>query len=210
MCCKKVDQATANTGKMMVFAAPSGSGKTTIVRHLLDCFDQLAFSISATTRRKRDYEVDGKDYYFLSEDEFSQRIANGAFVEWVEVYPGRYYGTLKEEVERLWKAGKCILFDIDVIGAMEIKEKYGDRCLAVFVKPPGIEALIDRLRKRKTESEETLQIRKERFREELRFEEKFDRVLINDQLEVALEEAERMVRGFLFEDGNQAEGEWKP
>lgn len=182
---------------MMVFAAPSGSGKTTIVRHLLDKFDKLAFSISATTRPIRDYEIDGHDYYFLSVEEFRKRIDDGAFVEWVEVYEDRYYGTLVEEVERLWAEGKFVLFDIDVVGARKIKEKYGDQCLLVFVKPPSVEALIDRLEKRKTESETTLQTRKERFQKELSYEGHFDRVLINDQLNVALEEAEQLTREFL-------------
>ena len=185
------------TGKMMVFAAPSGSGKTTIVRHLLGVFDRLDFSVSATTREKRNYELDGEDYYFLSVDAFRHRIQQEEFVEWVEVYPGRYYGTLKVEVERMWRAGKCVLFDIDVVGAMQLKEKYGDRCLTVFVRPPSVDALIDRLRKRQTETEESLAIRRARFIEEFKYESKFDRVLINDQLEEALEEAERMTRAFL-------------
>jgi guanylate kinase len=191
------DSKVKNQKKMMVFAAPSGSGKTTIVRHLLDKFEELAFSISATTRPIRDYEIDGHDYYFLSVEEFRKRIETGAFVEWVEVYEGRYYGTLVEEVERLWAKGKYVLFDIDVLGARQIKEKYGDQCLLVFVKPPSVEALIDRLEKRKTETEATLQIRKERFHKELGYEVYFDRVLINDQLHIALEEAEQLTREFL-------------
>jgi guanylate kinase len=202
MCFKKKD----TSGKMMVFAAPSGSGKTTIVRHLLEKYDELAFSISATTREKRAYEVDGRDYYFLSQDKFREKIKNNDFVEWVEVYEGRYYGTLRSEVERLWKEGKSVLFDIDVVGAMKIKEKYGDSCLAVFVKPPDIETLIERLRKRKTETEDTLKTRRERFEKELAFEDRFDRVLINDDLMLALEEAEHMVREFLRLDQNETDG----
>ena len=184
--------------KMMVFAAPSGSGKTTIVRHLLNSFDELAFSISATTREKRDYEIDGKDYYFLTEKEFKKQIDDNAFVEWVEVYSGRYYGTLKKEVERLWENGKCVLFDIDVIGAMKIKEQFGDQCLAVFVRPPGIDALLDRLRKRNTETEETLNIRRKRFEKELEYESKFDISLINDDLTEAFQEAENIVKDIIF------------
>lgn len=191
--------------KMIVFAAPSGSGKTTIVRHLLEKFDELAFSISATTREKRNYETDGHDYYFLSETEFLDRIEKGSFVEWVEVYKGRYYGTLVEEVERLWKEGKCVLFDIDVVGAMHIKEKFGDQCLAVFVKPPGIDTLIHRLRKRKTETEESLKTRRERFDRELTFESRFDCVVINDELDIALNKAEQLTSDFLAQDFHQKE-----
>lgn len=191
--------------KMMVFAAPSGSGKTTIVRHLLDQFEELAFSISATTRPIRDYEIDGHDYYFLSVEEFRKRIEKGAFIEWVEVYEGRYYGTLVEEVERLWSKGKCVVFDIDVVGARQIKEKYGDQCLLVFVKPPSVEALVDRLVKRNTESDATLQSRKDRFYKELSYEVHFDRVLINDQLNIALEQAEQLTRDFLGLEKKQKE-----
>ena len=183
--------------KMMVFAAPSGSGKTTIVRHLLDHFEEVDFSISATTRNKRAYEGHGKDYYFLTEDIFRDKIESNEFIEWVEVYQGRFYGTLKSEVERLWNEGKCVLFDIDVLGAMKIKEKYGNQCLAVFIKPPGIESLLERLRKRNTESEETLKTRRERFEKELAFEDQFDVVLVNDDLQMALHKAEQIVIDFL-------------
>lgn len=182
--------------KMMVFTAPSGSGKTTIVRHLLKRFDRLAFSVSATTRDKRDHETDGKDYYFLSVESFREKIARGLFVEWEEVYPGRYYGTLKSEVDRIWEEGKFVLFDVDVLGASNIKRIYGEKCLAVFVKPPSVEILINRLKARNTETPETLEIRKARFLKELQYEPNFDVILINDQLENALEEAEELVRNF--------------
>jgi guanylate kinase len=182
--------------RMMVFTAPSGSGKTTIVRHLLRRFDQLSFSVSATTRNKRDHETDGKDYYFLSVEEFQQKITEDQFVEWEEVYPGRYYGTLKSEVDRIWKEGKFVLFDVDVLGANSIKKIYGDKCLAVFVKPPSLDALITRLKSRNTETPETLEIRKARFIKELEHESNFDVVLINDQLERAFEEAEALARKF--------------
>ncbi len=182
--------------KMMVFTAPSGSGKTTIVRHLLKRFDRLAFSVSATTRDKRDHETDGKDYYFLSVESFREKIARGLFVEWEEVYPGRYYGTLKSEVDRIWEEGKFVLFDVDVLGASNIKRIYGEKCLAVFVKPPSVEVLINRLKARNTETPETLEIRKARFLKELQYEPNFDVILINDQLENALEEAEELVRNF--------------
>lgn len=186
----------AEAEKMMVFTAPSGSGKTTIVRHLLQKFDQLEFSISATTRSKRDHETDGKDYYFLTVEAFKEKIGQEAFVEWEEVYPGRFYGTLKSEVERIWKGGKFVLFDVDVLGAGSIKEMYGEKCLAVFVKPPSMETLIERLKARKTETQETLEIRKARFLKELEHESCFDVVLINDQLYDALAEAETLVRNF--------------
>lgn len=197
MCSDKKDKTKAIDGKMLVFAAPSGSGKTTIVRHLLDKYEQVAFSVSATTRPIRYYEEQGKDYYFLSNEDFRDKIENNAFVEWVEVYEGRFYGTLKAEVERLWKEGKYVLFDIDVVGAMKIKEHYGEKCLSVFIKPPGIKALIERLKNRKTESEESLKIRKERFKKELEFENRFDEVIINDELAVALERAEALTESFL-------------
>jgi guanylate kinase len=193
----------AGQRKMMVFAAPSGAGKTTIVHHLLNRFDKLAFSISATTREKRDYETEGEDYYFLTEAEFRQRIEKGDFVEWVEVYPGRFYGTLRNEIERLWAQGKCVLFDIDVVGAMQIKKKYGVQCMSVFVQPPSVEVLIDRLRNRKTETEETLNTRRARFLEELAYASRFDRILINDRLEPALEEAEKLTLDFLERDTHQ-------
>jgi len=182
--------------KMMVFTAPSGSGKTTIVRHLLEKFDQLEFSISATTRSKRDHETDGKDYYFLTVEAFKEKIDQEAFVEWEEVYPGRFYGTLKSEVERIWKEGKFVLFDVDVLGAGSIKKMYGEKCLAVFVKPPSMETLVERLKARRTETPETLEIRKARFLKELEHESYFDMVLINDQLANALADAETLVRNF--------------
>lgn len=180
----------------MVFTAPSGSGKTTIVRHLLEKFDQLEFSISATTRSKRDHETDGKDYYFLTVEAFKEKIDQEAFVEWEEVYPGRFYGTLKSEVERIWKEGKFVLFDVDVLGAGSIKKMYGEKCLAVFVKPPSMETLVERLKARRTETPETLEIRKARFLKELEHESYFDMVLINDQLANALADAETLVRNF--------------
>jgi len=182
--------------KMMVFTAPSGSGKTTIVRHLLKLFDQPEFSISATTRSKRDHETDGKDYYFLTVEAFREKIEQEAFVEWEEVYPGRFYGTLKSEVERIWKEGKFVLFDVDVLGAGSIKKMYGKKCLAVFVKPPSMETLVERLKARRTETPETLEIRKARFLKELEHESYFDVVLINDQLANALADAETLVRNF--------------
>lgn len=180
--------------KLYVFAAPSGAGKTTIVRHLLSKFDHLAFSISATTRPKRDHEIDGKDYHFLSTEDFRQKIKENAFVEWEEVYPGRYYGTLKSEVQRLWDLKKDILFDIDVKGALNVKNCYPEECLTVFVKPPSIDVLVERLRLRNTEDADSLKTRIYRMKEELSYEQEFDYILINNILEDALTEAEQIIK----------------
>ena len=184
---------------MVVFTAPSGAGKTTIVRHLLEKYNsKLAFSISATTRDKRPNEVDGKDYYFLSEEEFKVLIDEDQFVEWEEVYAGGYYGTLKSEVEKLVGAGKKLLFDIDVYGAQSIKQKYGSRALAVFVKPPSFSTLVQRLQDRKTENPDSLKKRVKRIKKELLFEHSFDYVLLNDELETTLEEVEKLIETYLI------------
>lgn len=183
--------------KLIILTAPSGAGKTTIVRHLLDSVGNLSFSISATTRPRRAYEQDGRDYYFLPVEVFKHHIEAGDFVEWQEVYPGKFYGTLRTEVERLWNEGKDILFDIDVYGALNLQKSFPERSLSIFVKPPSPEALLERLRKRNTETEQTLLERFKKAQEELSFENKFDRVLVNDVLNVALAEAEKIVRAFL-------------
>ncbi len=184
-------------GKLIIVTAPSGAGKTTIVRHLLDQITDLAFSVSATTRPRRTHEVDGRDYYFITLDAFSQKVEAGEFVEWEEVYPGKCYGTLKSEVERMWANGQDVIFDVDVKGALSLKNKYPDRTLSIFVKPPSVEALADRLLKRGTETPETLATRLERVRYELTFAEKFDRIIVNDNLETALAEAYSLVYNFL-------------
>lgn len=183
--------------KLLIFAAPSGAGKTTIVRHLLQRFPTLSFSISATTRAKRAHETDGIDYYFISREDFQQRIEAKAFAEWEEVYPGQFYGTLHSEIQRLWQAGKDIIFDIDVYGATWLKKRYPDNALTVFVKPPSREVLIERLRQRGTESEETFAKRIVKADEELAFENKLDVVLVNDNLADALLEAEKITSEFL-------------
>ncbi len=183
--------------KLIILTAPSGAGKTTITKHLLSTFDTLAFSVSATTRKRRPHEVDGKDYYFITTAHFKELIEKQAFVEWEEVYENQLYGTLKSEVERLWSLGKDIVFDIEVKGAMNIKKQYPDKSFAIFVKPPSPETLYERLRNRRTESEDSLQKRIARAAEELTYENKFDAVLVNDNLEVALKEAEEMVHQFL-------------
>ncbi len=184
-------------GKVMIFTAPSGAGKTTIVRHLLGMYEVLDFSVSATSRARRSKEVDGKDYYFLTSDVFKQKIEQEAFLEWEEVYPNQYYGTLHSEIDRIWKEGKHIIFDVDVNGAMDIKKAFGDRCLSIFIRPPSIQVLIDRLKKRGSETAESLRKRVARIKHEMTFEHRFDRVIVNDILEVALKEAEYLVEEFL-------------
>ncbi|HLF63317.1 MAG TPA: guanylate kinase [Saprospiraceae bacterium] len=182
--------------KLIVFTAPSGSGKTTVVRYLLSVFDDLAFSVSGTTRARRPHERHGRDYYFLSKETFKMWVAEDAFVEWEEVYPDQLYGTLKFEIERLWALGKHVIFDIDVKGAVSIKSTYPESTLVVFVKVPTLEMLIERLKSRGTESGETLQKRILRIREELTYESRFDVVLINNELEDTLRRAEKIVSDF--------------
>jgi guanylate kinase len=184
-------------GKLIVITAPSGAGKTTIVRHLLKTFDFLGFSISATTREKRKKEKHGRDYYFMTVEEFKSMRRRRKFVEWEEVYENQFYGTLKSEVERIWEEGKYIIFDVDVKGAKDIKKKYPDETLAIFIKPPSIEELWNRLRNRKTEDEASLKKRFRRSKRELKYEKKFDKVLVNDDLAIALKEAEEMVLDFI-------------
>lgn len=183
--------------KVIIFCAPSGSGKTTIVKHLLSVNTKLAFSVSACTRKQREGEVDGKDYYFLSVEEFKQKIAQGAFLEYEEVYGGNFYGTLKSEIDRIWSLGKIVLFDVDVVGGLSIKNYFGDQALGVFVKPPDVQELENRLRYRSTETEQTLQMRIEKAIQELTYESKFEKVLLNDKLEKTLIEAESLVNEFL-------------
>lgn len=185
------------TGKMIIFSAPSGSGKTTIVRFLLGEKDSLNFSISATSRQPRRNEIDGKDYYFLSADEFRKKIRADEFVEWEEVYEDTFYGTLKTEVERIWAAGKDVIFDVDVKGGINIKKLYGDKALSVFVMPPSIEELERRLRKRDTNEEDDIAERVAKAEYEMTFAEQFDIILINDELKVAEQEALSLVNSFL-------------
>ena len=185
-------------GKMVIFTAPSGAGKTTIVRHLLNRYkNQIGFSTSATTRAMRENEKDGKDYYFLSTEKFRQKISDGAFAEYEEVYEDQFYGTLKSEIERIWSLGKHIIFDIEVKGATNIKNTYGDECLAVFIKPPSFSILVERLKNRKSETQSSLSKRVARMKKELSYESSFDKVLVNDLLEVACKEAEITIESFL-------------
>lgn len=183
--------------KLIIVTAPSGAGKTTIVHHLLRTFPELAFSVSAANRARRVHEIDGEDYYFLSTDEFKRRVTEGDFLEYEEVYDDQFYGTLKSEVERLWALGKCIIFDVDVKGARNIKKAYPDESLAIFIKPPSKDILFERLKNRKTETTESLKKRIARATEELTYENSFDTVVVNDVLERAFLEAETVVRDFI-------------
>lgn len=187
-----------NTDKLIVFSAPSGSGKTTIVRHLLEQTDlPLTFSISATTRAPRGAEKEGEDYYFLSQEAFKNKIEKGEFLEYEEVYPGLFYGTLASEVKRLWNENKAVLFDIDVMGGISIKKSFPAETLTVFVQPPSIKTLEERLRSRNTDSEETLKIRLSKAQQELDQAQSFDEIVINDNLSTALSQTEELVRSFL-------------
>ena len=187
-----------NKGKLIVFSAPSGSGKTTIVRHLLEQTDlNLDFSISCTSREPREGEVHGKDYYFISLDDFKKHIKNDEFLEWEEVYRDNFYGTLKAEVERIWALGKNVIFDIDVAGGLRIKRKFPNETLAVFVKPPSIDELKIRLKKRSTESEDKINMRIAKASVELATAPQFDTIIKNYDLDTAKEEASQLVRNFV-------------
>ena len=184
-------------GKAIIFSAPSGSGKTTIVRHLLEKNPDLGFSISASTRDKRGRtEAHGKDYYFLTPEEFKKKIDGNEFVEWEEVYEGNFYGTLKSEVERIWKNGKNVIFDVDVKGGINLKNYFGDKALAIFVKVPSLEVLKERLHDRGTESAESLSRRLFKANFEMTFQDKFDKVLINEDLEHSLQQAQQLYDAF--------------
>lgn len=185
-------------GKLIVFSAPSGSGKTTIVKYLLAQEElNLEFSISATSREPRGTEVDGRDYYFLNLKEFKSKIKNDEFLEWEEVYRDNFYGTLKSEVERIWSNGKNVIFDIDVVGGLDIKNIYPEKTLAVFVKPPSIEELKIRLKKRETESMDKINMRVAKASIELATAPQFDHIIVNNDLNTALEEAYALVSDFV-------------
>lgn len=185
-------------GKILIFSAPSGSGKTTIVKHLLATNPNLGFSISACTRDKRGRnEENGKDYYFLTPEDFKQRIDNNEFVEWEQVYVGAFYGTLKSEIQRIWDSGKHVITDVDVKGGLKLKEFYGDKALAIFVKVPSEKVLEERLRGRGTESEESISKRLFKVKFEMSFEEQFDVTLVNEDLDTTLVKAQKLVDEFL-------------
>jgi guanylate kinase len=186
------------TGKLVIFSAPSGSGKTTIVRHLLKTFPQhLEFSISATSRPKRGIEENGKDYHYLSLEDFKEKINKGEFLEWEEVYAGTYYGTLKTEVERIWAKGKHVIFDIDVEGGLNLKNQFKEKALAVFVMPPSIKILEERLRTRSTDNPESIARRVAKAEKELKTAELFDTFILNEELQDAFAKAEKVVKEFL-------------
>jgi guanylate kinase len=185
------------SGKAIIFCAPSGSGKTTIVKHLLQNNPDLGFSISAVTRDKRGRtEEDGKDYHFLTPDEFKEKILHGEFIEWEEVYAGNYYGTLKSEIERIWNEGKNVIFDVDVKGGLSLKKYFGDKALAIFVLVPTMETLEQRLRRRGTESEDALSRRLFKAKFEMSFKDEFDIVLVNEHLDTSLAEAQKLYNEF--------------
>lgn len=184
-------------GKLIIFSAPSGSGKTTIVRELLKRFPQFEFSISATSRKPRGQEQHGVDYYFLSNDEFKERVANNEFVEWEEVYEGTCYGTLKSEMERIWAKGNIIIFDVDVMGGINLKRLFGDDACSMFIMPPSVEELERRLRGRGTDAEEVIQRRVAKADFELSKASEFDHTVINDDLQMAIAEATQIIDNFL-------------
>ncbi len=203
---KSTKNSIKKRGKLLVFSAPSGSGKTTIVKYLLGLeYLNLEFSVSATSRVKRGNEIEGKDYYFLSLKEFKNKIRNNEFLEWEEVYRDCFYGTLKSEVERIWAKGKHVIFDIDVVGGLRIKKKYPKETLAVFVKPPSVDELKIRLKKRKTESEDKINMRIAKASIELATAPQFDKIIRNYDLEVALKEAENLVADFVGADISKRE-----
>lgn len=183
--------------KIIIITAPSGAGKTSITRHLLANFPQLSFSISAATRQPRSNETDGKDYYFISLQEFRDKIKNNDFVEWEMVYEGKYYGTLKSEIQRLWDNNLCPLLDIDVKGAIHVQQQYPDSSLSLFIEPPSVDELRRRLLSRGTETEETLNDRVNKASYELSFKHHFNKIIVNDNLERACAEAEEIIRTFL-------------
>lgn len=184
--------------RLIIFSGPSGSGKTTIVQHLLKTYpDQLAFSISATSRPRRGVEENGKDYYYLTTEDFKKKIDNDEFLEWEEVYAGRYYGTLRKEVDRIWSSGRNVVFDVDVEGGLNLKNQFKERALAIFVMPPSIKILEERLNSRKTDSPESISRRIEKAEKELKTASLFDKFIINETLETAYKDAERIVGEFL-------------
>jgi guanylate kinase len=183
--------------KVIIFSAPSGSGKTTLVKHCLQAFAQLQFSISATTRALRGEEIHGKDYFFLSVEEFKKLISEDAFVEFEEVYHDKFYGTLKSEVERTWSEGKVVIFDVDVVGGVNLKKIFGEQALSIFIAPPSIEELERRLISRATDDLETIKIRVAKAKHEMSYAEDFDVIVVNDDLEVSKKEIERLVENFI-------------
>jgi guanylate kinase len=197
-----ITQNSTMTGKLIVISAPSGAGKTTLVRALLTQKPNLVFSVSAASRDKRAHEIDKKDYCFISVEEFRNRIERGEFLEWQEVYPNQYYGTLLSEIDRIWATGNHVLFDVDVLGGLNIKKHFGPRALTIFVKPPSMAHLQQRLQNRGTETEESLQKRLSKAEFELSFENQFDVVVVNDDIQSAQIEIVEAIEKFLDEKNN--------
>lgn len=183
--------------KVVIISAPSGAGKTTLVKYVLSAFPQMEFSVSATSRSPRPNEQHGKDYYFISTDEFKKKIANNEFVEYEEVYPGCFYGTLKAELQRIWDMGKIVLFDVDVKGGINLKKIFGQQAISIFISPPSLEVLEQRLKNRGTETTETLKTRIEKAAYEMTFQSQFDYVVVNDVLDEAQKEIHRIIDNWL-------------
>jgi guanylate kinase len=190
-------------GKLVIVSAPSGAGKTTIVNHLLKKESGLEFSISATTRNPRGKEKNGKEYYFISAENFKKKIRNNEFTEWQEVYKGQFYGTLKSEIERIWSDKKHVIFDVDVKGGINLKNIFGVRAISIFIMPPSTEELEKRLLRRATDDKSKIKVRVEKAIEEMKLAEKFDHIVINDNLEHAQKEVYEMVRDFLNKESNK-------
>ena len=184
-------------GKLIVISAPSGSGKTSIVSYLLKNMETLSFSISACSRERRENEIEGKDYHFLGIEGFKRSIKEDSFLEWEEVYKNQFYGTLKSEVERIWSEGKTVIFDVDVVGGLNIKKQYPKECLSIFVMPPSVEVLAERLIGRGSESDESLQKRLDKAEEEISQNQEFDTVILNDNLSIACEETQEVITNFI-------------
>ena len=183
--------------KLIVISAPSGGGKTSIVHQLLKDIPELSFSISASSRERRENEVHGKDYYFLGVEGFQQKIKEDAFLEWEQVYENQYYGTLKSEIERIWSEGKTVIFDVDVVGGLNIKKQYSKECLSIFIMPPSLEILAERLIGRGSESDESVKKRLDKAEEEISKNKQFDTIILNDNFEIACEQTKEIITNFI-------------
>ena len=184
-------------GKAIIFSAPSGAGKTTIVKHIIEKIPELSFSISACSRKKRTNEVDGVDYHFLNLEEFKNKIKADAFIEWEEVYENSFYGTLKSEINKIWSINKHVIFDVDVVGGISLKKYFGENALSIFIEPPSIKVLENRLKSRNTDSNEDIKTRVNKAIEELNYKNQFDHCIINDDLNETLNNADNLIAEFL-------------
>jgi guanylate kinase len=187
-----------NKGKAIIFSAPSGAGKTTIVKKLLETKIPLMFSISACSRLKRRNEKDGIDYHFLSVLEFQKKIKNNEFIEWEEVYENNFYGTMKKEIERIWESGKHVVFDVDVVGGISLKKYFGESAISIFINPPSLDILFERLKKRATDNKSSLQKRMNKAIEEIKYKDQFDKIINNDKLDIAINETVSVVENFIY------------